>query len=138
MSTPKTKKRPSSFGKIETKEAARGVLKDTSNWFYGIGALQIIGTFWAGYPSLITGIIFIVLAFLLRKLNSRVVAVLMLILSALNLVFFFYIMIWGGKGGGNLFIVLGLTWVSIRAVQAAFRLNSLSLVTKINNPQIDT
>jgi tetratricopeptide (TPR) repeat protein len=126
MSSQYTLKRLGMFGKIETKEDARGVIKDTSNWFYGLGALQIVLTFLAGYTALITGIIFIVLAFLLRKLNSRIAAILLLILSGFDFVFTFFNVFSGGQGGGHIFLASAFTWASIRAVQAAFRLNSLS------------
>ncbi|MEI6660241.1 MAG: hypothetical protein WCK91_02355 [bacterium] len=114
------------FGKIETKEEALKVIKDSSNGFYFLAALQIvIGYFLLGLPAIIDGVIFAVLAFLLRKFNSMVVAVLLLLLSVGAVVVTAINQFGGGTGGRNTILAVIMIWTSIRAVQATFKLHKL-------------
>lgn len=117
------KKKNSWFGKIETSEEAVKVIKDVSIGFYVLAALQIVaGYFILGIPAIIDGVIFAVCAFLLRKFNSRVVAIILLLLSIGSLVITGINKFGGGAGGRNLFLAVIMIWVSIRAIQATFAL----------------
>ncbi len=114
------------FGKIETKEEAIKVIKDSANGFYFLAALQIvIGYFLLGLPAIIDGAMFGVLAFLLRQFKSMVVAVLLLLLSLGGAVVTAINQFGGGTGGRNTILALIMIWVSIRAVQATFKLRKL-------------
>lgn len=114
------------FGKIETKEEALKIIKDSSNGFYFLAALQIvIGYFLLGLPAIIDGVIFAVLAFLLRKFKSMVVAMLLLLLSVGGIVVTAINQFGGGTGGRNIILALIMIWVSIRAVQATAKLHKL-------------
>lgn len=122
----KPKKKNPWFGKIESREDALKVIKDSSNAFYVIAAIQAgIGVFLA--PSMILdGVIYAVLGFLLRKFNSRIVAVLLLLFSALA-VFATVSNQFGrdGTGGSNIVLAVIILWAAVRAVQATFKLPKL-------------
>ena len=122
----KPKKKNQWFGKIESREDALKVIKDSSNGFYVIAAIQAgIGVFLA--PSMILdGVIYAVLGFLLRKFNSRVVAVLLLLFSALSVFATASNQFGrGGTGGSNIVLAVIILWAAVRAVQATFKLPKL-------------
>lgn len=111
------------FGKIKNQENALTVIKDASNTFYFLAAIQIIlGYFIMGVEVIIDGVIFAVFAFLLRKFNSRVVAVILLLLSIAGLVITGINKFGSGTGGQNLFLAVIMVWVSVRSIQATFGL----------------
>ena len=117
------KKKNAWYGKIETKEEALKVIKDASNGFYFLAALQVVlGYFIMGTEAIIDGVLFAVCAFLLRKFNSRVVAVILLLLSIGGLVVTAINKFGGGTGGQNLILAVIMIWTSIRAIQATFGL----------------
>ena len=117
------KKKNAWYGKIETKEEALKVIKDTSNGFYFLAALQIVlGYFIMGTEAIIDGVIFAVCAFLLRKLNSRAVPIILLLLSVGGLVVTGINKFGGGTGGRNITLAVVMIWISIRAIQATFGL----------------
>lgn len=117
------KKKNAWYGKIETKDEALKVIKDASNGFYFLAALQIIlGYFIMGTEAIIDGVLFAVCAFLLRKFNSRVVAVILLLLSIGGLVVTAINKFGGGTGGQNIILAVIMIWTSIRAIQATFGL----------------
>lgn len=123
------KKKNSWFGKIETKDEALKVIKDASNGFYFLAALQIVlGCFIMGMEAIVDGVIFAVCAFLLRKFNSRVVAVILLLLSIGGLIVTGINKFGGGSGGQNLFLAVIMIWVSIRAIQATFGLKKFQQI----------
>lgn len=122
------KKKNTWFGKIETRDEALKVIKDVSNSFYFLAALQIIfGYFIMGVEVIIDGTIFAVCAFLLRKFNSRVVAVVLLLLSVGGLIVTGINKFGGGSGGRNLVLAVIAIWVSIRAIQATFELRKFQV-----------
>lgn len=117
------KKKNAWYGKIETKEEALKVIKDASNGFYFLAALQIVlGYFIMGTEAIIDGVLFAVCAFLLRKFNSRVVAVILLLLSVGGLVVTAINQFGGGTGGRNIILAVIMIWTSVRAIQATFGL----------------
>jgi len=121
------KKKNTWFGKIETRDEALKVIKDASNGFYFLAVLQVVlGYFIMGTEAIIDGVIFAICAFLLRKFNSRVVAVILLLLSIGGLV------VTGinkfGGGGQNLFLAVIMIWVSVRAIQATFGLKKFQQI----------
>lgn len=117
------KKKNAWYGKIETKDEALKVIKDASNGFYFLAALQIVlGYFIMGTEAIIDGVLFAVCAFLLRRFNSRVVAVILLLLSIGGLVVTAINKFGGGTGGRNIILAVIMIWTSIRAIQATFGL----------------
>ncbi len=120
---PQQTKKNTLFGKIETKEEALKIIKDSSNGFYFLSALEIIaGYFVIGISAIIDGIIFAICAFLLRKFNSKVVAIILLLISAMSLITTGVNKFSNGSGGQNIFLAVIVVWISIRAVQATFAL----------------
>lgn len=104
-------------------EALKGV-KEYSAAFYVIAGIQaLIGYFLA--PALIyDAVILAVLATALRLWNSRVAAVLLLIMSTLILgSTIMSRMGIEGMGGSNIFLALIVFWAAIRSVEAAFKLH---------------
>ncbi|MBI2042478.1 MAG: hypothetical protein HYT21_01910 [Candidatus Nealsonbacteria bacterium] len=117
------KKKNTWFGKIQTRDEAIKVIKDASNGFYFLAALQIVlGYFIMRPEAIIDGAIFAICAFLLRKFNSRVVAIILLLLSIGGLIVTGMNNFGGGAGGQNLILAVIMIWVSIRAIQATFGL----------------
>ena len=113
------------YGKIETKEDAIKVIKDSSNGFLLLSAIQMALGFIIGIETVIDGVIYLILALLLRKFNSRVVAIILLLLSLVSIVVTGMNKLGGGAGGRNVLLSLIVTWVSIRAIQATFVYNRL-------------
>ncbi len=112
------------FGEIETREEALKVIKDASNGFYFFAGLQIVlGYFIMGASAIVDGVIFAVLAFLLRKFNSMVIAIFLLLLSVAGIVITGINRFGGGTGGRNIILAVIMVWVSVRAIQATFKLH---------------
>lgn len=108
--------------KLKREEALK-VIKDASNGFYFLAVLQVVlGYFIMGVEAIVEGVIFAVCAFLLRKFNSRVVVVILLLLSIGGLIVTGINEFGGGTGGRNIFLAVIMIWVSIRAIQATFGL----------------
>jgi cobalamin synthase len=124
MAEPKPKKRDI-FSKIETREEALKTIKDTTIGFYFIAILHIVLGYFVGLPVMIDGVLYAVLGFLLQKFNSRIVAVLLLIVSGIALITTVINRFGGGTGGRNILLAIIVLWASIRAVQATFKLQSL-------------
>ena len=117
------------FGKIETREEALKVIKDSSNGFYFLAVLQIvIGYFLLGASAIVDSVILAILAFLLRKFNSMVVAILLLLLSLAGIVVTGINRFGGGTGGRNIILAVIMIWVSVRAVQATLKLHKLEKI----------
>lgn len=116
-----TTKKYNWFGKIESKEDAIKVIKDSSTGFFGLAAIQFALGLVIGMEAITDGVIYAVLALLLRKFNSRVVACLLLLLSLVAVVVTGINKFSGGGGGRNVFLALIMIYVSVRAVQATFK-----------------
>jgi cobalamin synthase len=122
----KPRKNNTWFGKIGSKEDAIKVIKDSSNGFYFLAALQIIiGYFVLGLTTIIDGVIIAVLAFVLWKFRSIVAAVFLLLFSIVSIVVTAINQFGGGTGGSNTILAVLMIWISIRAVQATFKLHKL-------------
>jgi hypothetical protein len=123
------KKKNTWFRKIETRDEALKVIKDASNVLYFLAAFEIVlGYFIMGVGAIVDGVIFAVCAFLLRKFNSRVVAVILLLLSIGVLIVTGINKFGGGSGGRNLSLAVIKIWVSIRAIQATFGLKKFQQI----------
>ncbi|WP_052594573.1 hypothetical protein [Aureispira sp. CCB-QB1] len=122
----KTTEPKKAFAKIETKEDALGVIKETANGFFVVACLQIIIGIILMPAIILDGVVLIVLGLLLRQLKSRVVAVILFLFSVIA--FIMTIMNKFGissEGGGNIFLAGLMVYISIRAIQATFRYYSL-------------
>lgn len=104
---------------IKTKEEALRVVKITSIAFYFVGGVQILFGFMVGIQLIIEGVVLIILAFLLSKFNSRVVSILLLLVSCIML---FTI----HQNISNLFLVIIMLWISIMSCRATFKLPKLN------------
>jgi hypothetical protein len=111
------------FAKIENREDALKTIKDVSAGFFVVAAIQGALSFVIGMSILFDAALYAGVGFWLRKTNSRVAAVILLVVS------------WVGAGvtvankaganlggGNNIFLAVILAWASIRGVEAAFKL----------------
>ena len=111
-------------GKIESKEEAVKVIKDCSNAFLVLAAIEVIaGLVLLGTGAVIDGIVFAILAIILRKLHSRVAAIILLLLSLGAVVVTIMNNVSGGKGGSNIILGIVIVYASIRGIQATFKYN---------------
>ena len=117
------KKKVRLFAKIESRDDALKVVKDTSIGFFFIAALQAgIGIFIA--PNLIIdAVLYAILAGVLLKWKSGLAAVSLLLLAGGALAMTFLNMIGViAVGGNNVFLGLIIFWTAIKAVEATFKL----------------
>jgi hypothetical protein len=115
-------KKNSWFSKIESREDALKVIKDTSMAFFVVAILQAVVTFFAGSNLMLDAIVNMGGSFFLKRFNSRVTAIVLLILAALPIGI--TIANWlGAKIGGdiNIFVAIIVFWAGIRAVEATFK-----------------
>ncbi len=118
------KKKAGLFAKIESKNVALKIIKDSSMGFFFVAALQAgLGYFIT--PSLIIdAILYAILAGILLKWKSRVAAVFLLLLGGAALVM--TVLNKAGvtaEGGNNIILAVIIFWVAIRAVEATFKLH---------------
>ena len=117
------------FGKIETKEEARKIIRESSNGFLILGIICIVASFFVeidvGIDVFINGVLFAILALLLKKFNSRTAAILLLLLSIGIVVVTGINKFGGGQGGRNIFLALVIAWTGVRAMQGSFVYNKL-------------
>ncbi len=114
------------FGKIETQVEALEVIKASSGIFYFVAILQIvIGYFFVGTEVIASGVIFGLLAFLLHKFNSIVVAIILLLLSVGVVVVSGINILGYGAGWSKIIIPFIMIFFSVRAIHAAVKLYKL-------------
>jgi hypothetical protein len=116
-------KKSGMFAKIGSREDALKTVKDTSIVFFAIAALQVVLGFFIAPTIILDAILLGVLAGILLKWNSRVSAVLLLLLGSGALVMT-VLNIAGvtDAGGTNIILALIIVWAAIRAVEATFKL----------------
>ena len=114
------------FSKIETTDQALQVIKDTSNVFFVIAAIQAAGSFLVGYSILVDAAIYAAGGFIMRRYNSRVAAVSLLTVAGIAAAATV-----GNKlglqigGGNNVFLAIIVFWAGVRAVLATYKLRKL-------------
>ena len=117
------KKKSSMFAKIESRDDALKVIKDTSIGFFFIAALQAGLGFFIAPSLMIDVVLYAILAGVLLKWKSRIAAVLLLLLAAVTLAMTFLNMVGvTALGGNNVFLGLIIFWAAIKAVEATFKL----------------
>ncbi|MDP3057430.1 MAG: hypothetical protein Q8N37_02845 [bacterium] len=118
-----------SFDKIETKEDALKVIKEFSHGLYFLAIIHIAAYFILAVrlAVLLDGIMYVVLAFLLHKFNSKIVAIILLLIGIVNLIVFVVVKVYNYDNveGPHPVLVFIIIYFSIRAVQATFRLQKL-------------
>ena len=113
------------FSKIESRADALKVVKDTSTGFFVVAAIQAALSFWVGFSVLFDAAIYVVGGFFLRRFNSRVAAIVLLLLALLGAGVTVANKLGENLGGGNnIFLALILLWAAVRAVDATFKLHS--------------
>lgn len=108
------------FQTISNKEEALKVIRDASNAFYLIAIINGVLMIISGQPlGIIDGVIYAVLAFLLRKDQKNIIAIILLVLSALGLITTL-LNIFGvtNAGGRNIILASIVVWAAVRAFQA--------------------
>jgi hypothetical protein len=112
------------LSRISSREDALKIVKDVSTGFLIIAAIQVALSFVLGFSMIFDAVIYIVGGLVLRRFQSRIAAVVLLLLAtagagvtAANLA--------GAKlgGGHNIFLALVLLLAAIRAVEATFKLH---------------
>jgi hypothetical protein len=118
------KKKPILFKVIETKEEALKTIKDASYAFLFVAVLTGAASFILGAALVIDAVLYLVLALLLFWLKSRTIAVLLLVFSCMSLIVtVLNRMGMMNEGGGNIFLAIIIVWISIKAVEATFKLH---------------
>lgn len=125
QSQPQYHAQPASVDYVEDAATAKLLknLKGDSIFFYIIGGLQIGLWFFLGQLMIVDGVLNITLSFLVYKFKSRVAALFLLGLTLLAVMVTVAAMAAGGRGG--MIFPIGIIirlWVSIRMVNAAFKL----------------
>jgi len=131
-----TSKKNSWYGKIETEDEALKVIKDASYGFFFLAVLQGVIGIVLGMDIWLDAILYLIFAAILLKFKSRIVAVLLLLLTGAALFFTFLNRIGpdpsGKSGGTNIFLALIMFWAAVRAIQATFKLRKIKQVSKTN------
>jgi uncharacterized membrane protein HdeD (DUF308 family) len=116
-------KKNSWFSKIENREDALKVIKDTSTAFIAIAILQAILSYFVGSSILIDGIINAGGAFFLRRFNSRAAAVVLLVVASISIGVTIANLLGAKLGTGtNILMAIIVFWAGVRAVEATFKL----------------
>ena len=112
------------FTKIENREDALKMVKDTTTGFFVIAGIIAAISFVLGFSLLIDAALYTAGAFLIRKYNSRAAAVMLLILASVSAGITLANMTGANLGGGNnLFLAIIIFWAAIRAVEATYKLH---------------
>ena len=111
------------FSKIESRAEALKVVKDTSTAFYVLAAIQAALSFWVGFSVLFDAVVYAIGGFFLRRSNSRVAAIVLLLLAIIGAGVTLANKLGENLGGGNnIFLAAIVLWAAIRAVDATFKL----------------
>ncbi|MGA1825215.1 MAG: hypothetical protein ACMUIP_11195 [bacterium] len=112
------------FGKIESKEDALKTIKDCAVGFFFLAVLQSVIGYFIAPGLIIDGILYAALAAILLKWNSRVAAVLLLLLGTAAAISTMLNMLGiTSSGGNNIILAIMIFWAAIRSVEAAFKLH---------------
>ena len=117
-------KKKGSFSKIENREEALKMVRDTAMAFFFVAGLQAILSYWIGLGVLVDAAIYAIGGFFLRRFNSRAAAVVLLLLALLSAGVTIANKAGANLGGGNnIILALIILWAGIRAVEATFKLH---------------
>ena len=124
------------FSSIETRDDALKMIRSASTGFFTVAALQaLIGVFLM--PAiLIDAVILTVLALILRKWNSRVAAVLLLLMASAEAIVTVLNRIGVmAEGGKNIFLAFIMLVLAIRAAEASFKLHGSLAEESVSLPE---
>ncbi|MDD4954678.1 MAG: hypothetical protein PHP17_01370 [Candidatus Omnitrophica bacterium] len=110
------------FGAITTKDEAIRAIKEATSGFYAVAVIDIlIGIFlWKFY--VVEGIIYLVIATILRLLKSRGAAIILFLISIAAIISTAGNFVSKTPSGGrNIFLALIILGASIRAIQATYK-----------------
>lgn len=124
MSKPSTKKKSSLLAPIDSRAAALEAIQQSAIAFFAVALIQgVVGVFLSP-TMLIDAAIFVALGLALFYFKSRIVALLLLLLSGFMAIS--TIMNAAGlsaNGGSNVFVALVVVGAALRAVEATFKLH---------------
>ena len=122
------------FAKIESREDALKVVKEASAVFFVMAAIQTAWVFIVDSNVPLDAAIYAACGFFLRRSNSRVAAVILLILAVVATLVTFTNYAGAALGGGqNIAVALVVLGAAVRAVEAAFKLHGrYAAVTGVN------
>jgi len=113
------------YHKIDTKEKAEKVLKESVLAFFFISFLMILAGFFLNKSYFIDFAIVAILAFFLFMTSSRIVAILFVLWATGGIVMTILNILGQTYGGTNIFLAIITLWIAIRTVQATFFLKSI-------------
>jgi hypothetical protein len=114
------------FWEIKTKDEAYSVIKQTAYMFYFVAGLMVLLAFLLDMLNLIDAFVFAILATFLLILKSRVVAIILALLSGAMLVTTFLTKLGVmGTGGENIFLAMIVAYIAVAGVYAAFKFQKL-------------
>jgi hypothetical protein len=112
--------------KMETEQEARRAIHDSAKAFYVLAAIEAVLAFVVGLWALGDAGIFALLGFWLQRRESKVAAVLLLLVSAYGIYSTAVNRFGGGQGGQNIVLSVITCWVALRATVACFKLPALA------------
>jgi hypothetical protein len=119
-----TRKRARLFSSIKTREDALQMINDAAIGFFLVAGVQAGILLLTQHPVSMMALIYALLAVVLLKWKSRVVAILLFVAAATSLIMIILNLLGVlTEGDTNLVLTLLLLWVAIRAVEATFKLH---------------
>jgi len=119
-----TRKRARLFSSIKTRDDALQMINDAAIGFFLVAGVQAGVLLFTQQTVSRTALIYALLAVVLLKWKSRVVAILLLMVAATSLIVIILNLLGVlTEGDTNLVLTLLLLWVAIRAVEATFKLH---------------
>ena len=123
MSRPAARKKANLLEPINSRAVALEVIKQSAIAFFVVGIIQgVVGIFL--WPTMLfDAVLYVVLGLALLYLRSRIVALLLLLLSGAALVMTVMNSAGITVGGSNVFVALVVCGAALRAVEATFKLH---------------
>ena len=124
------------FSPIATGADALKVIKDSSNAFFVLAAIQtVLALVVRDYSILFDAGLLVVLSLGLRRLNSRAAAVILLVVAVFEVGTTLANRLGMNLGGGNnVILALIMVFVAYRATQATYRLRKLTSAAPVGVP----
>lgn len=111
------------FAKIETKEDALKVIKNTSIGFFVVAGIHGVSGFFLTPALFIDAVLIAVLAYILMQWKVRTAAVILLILACIITITTFLNRAGGiSKSNSSILLALIILWAGVRATEATFKL----------------
>jgi len=114
------------FWEVKNKEEARYVIKQCSYAFLFVAGLDILLGTLIDFTAIIDGIVYLILGLLLFRFNSRVVSILLLLISGLSVASTFLNAAGITYGGRNMLLAILVFYCAIAAVYTTFKYRKLA------------